>query len=79
MLVVLLVIPVAQVTVVRFVDPPRTLPMCRVKGFASTRLRVRGSSSGAKAPLRYRWISLAQMPPRKKASPHAALEMEKAA
>jgi hypothetical protein len=63
--VVLLVIAAMQVAMVRFVDPPRTMPMCRVKGFASTRLRVRVASSGAKAPLRYRWIPLAQIPPRK--------------
>jgi hypothetical protein len=36
-LVGLLVIPAIQVGVVRFVDPPGTLPMCRVK-----RLRPRG-------------------------------------
>jgi hypothetical protein len=40
-LLVLLIIPAMQVAVVRFVNPPRTLPMCRVKGFAS-----RGSGSG---------------------------------
>jgi hypothetical protein len=32
--VVLLLIPAMQVAVVRFVDPLRTMPMCRVKDFA---------------------------------------------
>ena len=49
---VLLLIPAIQVAAVRFVDPPRTLPMWIEQV----------SSSGAKAPLRYRWIPLAQMP-----------------
>ena len=49
---VLLLIPAMQVAVVRFVDPPRTLPM----------LVEQVSSDGAKAPLRYRWIPLAQIP-----------------
>jgi monofunctional glycosyltransferase len=51
-LLVLLLIPAMQVAVARFVDPPRTLPM----------LLEQMSSSGAKAPLRYRWIPLAQIP-----------------
>jgi hypothetical protein len=51
-LVVLLLIPAMQVAVVRFVDPPRTVPMWIDQV----------SSSGAKAPLRYRWIPLPQIP-----------------
>jgi monofunctional biosynthetic peptidoglycan transglycosylase len=51
-LLVLLLIPAIQVTVVRFIDPPRTLPMWIEEV----------SSSGTKAPLRYRWIPLAQIP-----------------
>jgi monofunctional biosynthetic peptidoglycan transglycosylase len=51
-LLVLLLIPAMQVAVVRFVDPPRTLPMWIEQV----------SSSGVKAPLRYRWIPLAQIP-----------------
>jgi monofunctional glycosyltransferase len=50
--VVLALIPALQVAVVRFVDPPRTVPMWIEEG----------SASGAKAPLRYRWISLSQIP-----------------
>jgi monofunctional glycosyltransferase len=42
---VLLLIPAIQVAVVRFVDPPRTVPMVLER-----------------APLRYHWIPLAQMP-----------------
>ena len=52
LLVVLLLIPAMQVAVVRFVNPPVTLPM----------LIEQVSSSGAKAPLRYRWIDLPQIP-----------------
>src|SRR4051812_45407405 len=48
----LLLTPAMQVAVVRFVDPPRTLPMWIEQV----------SGSGAKAPLRYRWVPLAQMP-----------------
>jgi hypothetical protein len=55
-LLVLLLIPALQVAVVRFVDPPRTLPMWIDQV----------SSRGAKAPLRYRWIPLSQIPPRKR-------------
>jgi monofunctional glycosyltransferase len=51
-LLVLLLIPAMQVGAVRFVDPPRTLPM----------LLEQVTSSGPKAPLRYRWIPLGQMP-----------------
>ena len=51
-LLVLLLIPAMQVGVVRFVDPPGTVPMWIEQV----------SSSGAKAPLRYRWIPLAQIP-----------------
>src|SRR5256714_10371122 len=51
-LVILLLIPAMQVAVVRFVDPPRTLPMWIEQV----------SSSGAKPPLRYRWIPLAKIP-----------------
>jgi monofunctional biosynthetic peptidoglycan transglycosylase len=50
--VVLLLIPAVEVAVVRFVDPPRTVPMWI----------ERMAASGAKAPLRYRWIPLSQMP-----------------
>jgi hypothetical protein len=48
----LLFIPVVQVAMVRFVDPPRTVPMWVEQV----------SPSGARAPLRYRWIPLGQMP-----------------
>ena len=51
-LLVLLLIPAMQVAVVRFVDPPRTLPMWIEQV----------SSSGPRVPLRYRWIPLAQIP-----------------
>jgi membrane peptidoglycan carboxypeptidase len=51
-LLVLLLIPAMQVAVVRFVDPPRTLPMWIDQV----------SSSGTKAQLRNRWIPLAQIP-----------------
>jgi monofunctional biosynthetic peptidoglycan transglycosylase len=51
-LLVLLLIPAVQVAVVRFVDPPRTLPMWIDQV----------SSSAPKAPLRYRWIPLSQIP-----------------
>ena len=49
---ILLLIPAMQVVVVRFIDPPRTVPMWIEQV----------SASGAKAPLRYRWIPLAQIP-----------------
>lgn len=45
-------VPAMQVAVVRFVDPPRTVPMW-IEQVAS---------SGPKVPLRYRWIPLAQIP-----------------
>jgi monofunctional glycosyltransferase len=48
----LLLISAMQVALVRFFDPPRTVPM----------LIEQVTSSGAKAPVRYRWIPLAQMP-----------------
>ncbi len=54
-LVALLLIPVLQVAVVRFVDPPRTLPMLLEQGGQMF-------SNGPRAPLRYRWIDLAEMP-----------------
>jgi membrane peptidoglycan carboxypeptidase len=49
---VLLVIPAMQVAAVRFVNPPRTLPMW-IEQVSSSRSRV---------PLRYRWIPLPQIP-----------------
>ena len=54
-LLALLLIPPLQVTVVRVVDPPRTLPMLidRASAFLS---------AGPKRPLRYRWIDLADIP-----------------
>jgi monofunctional biosynthetic peptidoglycan transglycosylase len=51
-LAILVLIPAMQVGVVRFVNPPRTLPMWIEQV----------SPSGVKAPLRYRWIPLAQIP-----------------
>jgi monofunctional glycosyltransferase len=51
-LLVLLLMPAIQVGMVRFVNPPRTLPMWIEQV----------SLGGAKAPLRYRWIPLAQIP-----------------
>src|SRR5687767_12779430 len=45
-------IPALQVVVVRFVDPPRTLPM----------LIDQVSSTAPNSPLRYRWIDLPQIP-----------------
>ncbi len=55
LLAVLLLIPGLQVAMVRFVDPPRTLPML---------LDQAGSifSGKTRAPLRYHWIDLEQMP-----------------
>ena len=52
LLVILLFIPGLQVAVVRFVNPPSTLPMWI----------DRMSSNGPKAPLRYHWLDLRQMP-----------------
>ncbi len=51
----LLLLPALQVAVMRFVNPPRTLPMLLEHGGQMF-------SSGPKAPLRYRWIDLEQMP-----------------
>jgi monofunctional biosynthetic peptidoglycan transglycosylase len=51
-LVVLLLIPAIQVAAMRFVNPPRTLPM----------LIHQMSSTAPKSPLRYRWIDLPQIP-----------------
>ncbi len=55
LLVVLLLIPAMQVAVVRFVNPPLTLPMLIEQGGAVF-------SSAPKHPLRYRWIDLTQIP-----------------
>jgi hypothetical protein len=55
LLVVLLLIPAMQVAVVRFVNPPWTLPML-IEQVGAT------FSKGPKAPLLYRWIGLPQMP-----------------
>jgi monofunctional biosynthetic peptidoglycan transglycosylase len=51
-LVGLLLVPALQVAAVRFVNPPKTLPMWIDQV----------SSSGAKAPVRYHWIDLPQVP-----------------
>ena len=53
--VVLLLIPAMQVGVVRFVDPPLTLPMLIEQGGAMF-------SSAPKRSLRYRWVDLPQIP-----------------
>jgi monofunctional biosynthetic peptidoglycan transglycosylase len=53
--VVFLLIPAMQVAVVRFVNPPLTLPMLIEQIGAIF-------SKGPKHPLRYRWISLPQIP-----------------
>jgi monofunctional biosynthetic peptidoglycan transglycosylase len=45
----LLIVPVIQVTLVGFIDPPRTLPMLLHQATGS-------------APLRYRWVDLPQVP-----------------
>ena len=55
LLAALFLIPALQVAVVRFVNPPRTLPMLLEQGGQMF-------SRGPKAPLRYRWIDLEQMP-----------------
>jgi monofunctional glycosyltransferase len=55
LLVVLLLIPAMQVAVVRFINPPWTLPMLINQGSAMF-------SRGPKRPLRYRWIALPQIP-----------------
>lgn len=51
-LLLLLLVPALQVAVVRFVNPPRTLPMWIEQM----------SWSGPKVPLRYSWIPLSQIP-----------------
>jgi monofunctional glycosyltransferase len=55
LLAVLLLIPAMQVAVVRFINPPLTLPMLIEQGSAMF-------SSGPTSPLRYRWIALPQIP-----------------
>src|SRR6476469_7818933 len=55
LLVALLLIPAMQVAVVRFVNPPRTLPMLIDQGSATF-------SKAPKSPLLYRWIDLPQIP-----------------
>ena len=55
LLLVLLLIPAMQVAVVRFVNPPRTLPMLIEQGGAMF-------SKAPKPPLLYRWIDLPQIP-----------------
>src|SRR5712672_2570831 len=55
LLVALLLIPAMQVAVVRFINPPLTLPMLIDQGSAMF-------SSAPKHPLRYRWIGLPQIP-----------------
>jgi monofunctional biosynthetic peptidoglycan transglycosylase len=54
-LLVLLLIPAMQVAVVRFLNPPRTLPMLLEQDATMF-------SRAPKPPLRYRWIPLAQIP-----------------
>lgn len=51
----LLLIPGLEVAAVRFVNPPRTLPMLLEEGGQLF-------SNGPKTPLRYHWIDLEQMP-----------------
>ncbi len=55
LLVALLLIPAMQVAVVRFINPPLTLPMLIDQGSAMF-------SSEPKRPLLYRWIGLRQIP-----------------
>ena len=55
LIVVLLLIPAMQVAVVRFINPPWTLPMLIEKGDTLF-------SSEPKRPLLYRWIDLPQIP-----------------
>jgi monofunctional glycosyltransferase len=55
LLVVLPLIPAMQVAVVRFINPPRTLPMLIEQGSAMF-------SSGPTSSLCYRWIALPQIP-----------------
>src|SRR5205823_10678439 len=54
-LVAFLLVPAMQVAVLRFINPPLTLPMLIEQGGAMF-------SSAQKRPLRYRWIDLSQMP-----------------
>jgi monofunctional glycosyltransferase len=54
-LVLMLLIPGMQVAVVRFINPPLTLPMLIDQGSAMF-------SSAQKRPLLYRWIGLPQIP-----------------
>ena len=54
-IVVLLLIPAMQVAVVRFINPPWTLPMLIERGSAVF-------SKAPKHPLRYHWIGLPQIP-----------------
>ncbi|HEX3232457.1 MAG TPA: hypothetical protein VHQ95_25985, partial [Pyrinomonadaceae bacterium] len=55
LVVVLLLIPAMQVAVVRFVNPPLTLPML-IERIGAT------FSKAPKSPLLYRWIDLQQIP-----------------
>ena len=55
LLVVLLLIPGMQVAMVRFINPPLTLPMLIEQGSATF-------SKAPKPPLLYRWIDLPQIP-----------------
>src|SRR6058998_2509129 len=55
LLVVLLLIPAMQVAAVRFINPPRTLPML-IDQIGAT------FSRGPNPPLLYRWIDLPQIP-----------------
>src|SRR5438477_7414886 len=55
LLVVLLLIPAMQVAVVRFINPPLTLPMLIEQVGAMF-------SKAPKPPLRYRWIDLTKIP-----------------
>jgi len=55
LLVVLLLIPAMQVAVVRFINPPLTLPILIDQGSAMF-------SSAPKRPLLSRWIGLPQIP-----------------
>jgi len=55
LLVALLLIPATQVAVVRFINPPLTLPMLIDQGSAMF-------SSASKRPLLYHWIGLPQIP-----------------
>jgi monofunctional glycosyltransferase len=54
-LLLLLFLPIVQVALVRFVDPPRTVPMLLHQTAALF-------SDSYSSPLRYRWIDLPQVP-----------------